>query len=1075
MKKGDIVFNHKQSEELFKNGYVTSGGGRGRALAEGTALSSGSGKFYGGASKYNTSTKLPKKSTNNVQKAVDKAAKTVTKAADNVAKTAESALDKLSNLFDWVSIKLDKAKEATDKATRKIELAVGLGNKQSANSSALTAIRSEISANQSAYNAYMNQANSTASKFGLSSDLISKIQNGSYSIVEYDEDTNKKIDEYKKWYDAAQACLDTITELEDKERELAQERLTNISDYYDAVSELYSSQQDIHSSNNDVRDAYGYSATSDAVKQEVKENIKLQEQIFNNLQKKLSDYQTEFNNLVAKGYIQKNSDAWYEATATIYDMQNEVNEANVALAEFQQELQEIQYQENQNLIDGIGRVIDTLSNVMSLKESRDEQGTEEEFRKQLDENNKQIEAYYKDRQDKLKEMAIYDVNSSAYQDLAEDISKIDSEIFGLLEDNEQLKESIREVRWTGFNDQIEEIQNLTEETEAFKDLLNEDAFFDKTGGLTDDGLAYIALVGQQINQQQQIIANYTEGLHKLDEELQNGVISTEKYEEEQQNFLEGIRDAIGNVDDYKNELIDLYKEQMQAEVDALDESISKRKEAQKQKEAYYEYDKKIRTQTKDVNAIKAQIAALEGVTNAAALAEKKRLEAQLAEEQSALDDTKREHANDMIDQGYDAMSDDINQALEDTLYEITQNADKQQQVVANMLNNIVSMYGTAYGKIQEIIKNTGWVGSGGFNQNVSDVGTSSGASNQVGNATKNPGQIKPDSSTDVETGPINSNPNIDKIEEDISTPIDTSNRKVAQLNLTPTSLNLTEGQQGVLSATVRPTDAKNKTLSWTSSNPSIATVNESGTVNAKKVGSVVITCSTTDGSSLVKTCKVTVKAKPAPPKPPTTQKPSNDPNKGDGTPKVGDKVKFVSGYYYYDSYGSRPTGSKHHGEELYITYMNPKAPYPIHLGTKKKPGYYSDLGWVKLSQIKGYRRGSNFIPTTQLAQIDENNKEELVYRYGGKNYSILTKGSGVIPATPTKNLMEFGTNPQQYLQKQFGNISAGKEFTQINVDIQSLMSIDKVTQDSVPDLKKLVPQLADAVAQEIAKEVNRLK
>lgn len=41
--------------------------------------------------------------------------------------------------------------------------------------------------------------------------------------------------------------------------------------------------------------------------------------------------------------------------------------------------------------------------------------------------------------------------------------------------------------------------------------------------------------------------------------------------------------------------------------------ISKRKEATQAKEEYYSYDKKIREQTNDVNALKAQIAALEGV------------------------------------------------------------------------------------------------------------------------------------------------------------------------------------------------------------------------------------------------------------------------------------------------------------------------------------------------------------------------------------------------------------------------------------------------------------------------------
>ena len=41
--RGAIVFNHKQTEELFKNGKVTSDGGRGKALVEGTAYADATG------------------------------------------------------------------------------------------------------------------------------------------------------------------------------------------------------------------------------------------------------------------------------------------------------------------------------------------------------------------------------------------------------------------------------------------------------------------------------------------------------------------------------------------------------------------------------------------------------------------------------------------------------------------------------------------------------------------------------------------------------------------------------------------------------------------------------------------------------------------------------------------------------------------------------------------------------------------------------------------------------------------------------------------------------------------------
>ncbi len=60
-----------------------------------------------------------------------------------------------------------------------------------------------------------------------------------------------------------------------------------------------------------------------------------------------------------------------------------------------------------------------------------------------------------------------------------------------------------------------------------------------------------------------------------------------------------------------------------------------------------------------------------------------------------------------------------------------------------------------------------------------------------------------------------------------------------------------------LTATVSPSDATNKAVTWSSSNTSVATVSDSGLVTAKAVGNATITCKTQDGGKTA-TCEVTV-------------------------------------------------------------------------------------------------------------------------------------------------------------------------------------------------------------------------
>jgi len=84
--------------------------------------------------------------------------------------------------------------------------------------------------------------------------------------------------------------------------------------------------------------------------------------------------------------------------------------------------------------------------------------------------------------------------------------------------------------------------------------------------------------------------------------------------------------------------------------------------------------------------------------------------------------------------------------------------------------------------------------------------------------------------------------------------------KVTKVSLNKTKLTLTEGQSEKLKATVEPTDATNKNVTWKSSDSKVATVDSNGNVKALKAGTVTITVTTKDGSYKA-TCKVTVTAK----------------------------------------------------------------------------------------------------------------------------------------------------------------------------------------------------------------------
>ena len=83
--------------------------------------------------------------------------------------------------------------------------------------------------------------------------------------------------------------------------------------------------------------------------------------------------------------------------------------------------------------------------------------------------------------------------------------------------------------------------------------------------------------------------------------------------------------------------------------------------------------------------------------------------------------------------------------------------------------------------------------------------------------------------------------------------------KVTSVSVSPANVKLTKkGETTTLSATVLPSNAENQSISWSSSDTSVATVSSDGTVTAVANGNATITASAADGSEKNGICNVIV-------------------------------------------------------------------------------------------------------------------------------------------------------------------------------------------------------------------------
>ena len=179
--------------------------------------------------------------------------------------------------------------------------------------------------------------------------------------------------------------------------------------------------------------------------------------------------------------------------------------------------------------------------------------------------------------------------------------------------------------------------------------------------------------------------------------------------------------------------------------------------------------------------------------------------------------------------------------------------------------------------------------------------------------------------------------------------------------------------------------------------------------------------------------------------------------KGDGKARVGDRVTFT-GKYYYDSYGKNPAGNRYSGVANGVVIDSYSATkyggsgkntgsYDVHI--KGADGKYGDLGWVKLSQLKGYRTGIKAIPEDELAWTNENGEPETIITGDGSILTPLPKGSSVLNTEAHNNIWDMATDPSDFIKRNLDIdtstlLAQNNKPSQINNTISISIPIDKV-------------------------------
>ena len=590
--KGAIIFNHKQTEGLLKNGHISS---RGKAYAEGNAhltiYPNGSSKDQWEGTGYSS-----------WDDPTWDAAEALKDAASDLSDAADSVSDDFRETFDWIEVRLEEIDEKLGLKQAQLENAVG--------AKAQNAIIDDmIDINQQLYNTLTASA---TKYYAHAQTLLGKIpaayqkaaQDGSIAITEFageaGEEAMNAIQEYRDWVqkgaDATQQAEEVITEI----RSLAKQAFDNISDQYDRKNSLPESRIAKLEAAMGLAEEQGKPGTA----------------------------------------------AYYNALKT---------NTNTLIEQKEKERAELQADLDKKVKLGPGK----------------EGG---------------IKKY-----------------SPEWYEMVNDILAVDEEILDLKTDVESYDNAIQELHWEAFDENIERLQNISEETQSLIDLLSETDLFDENGVWTDEGITTIGLYGQQMENAKLQASKYAKEIAYLKKQYDAGKISEGEYADQLAELKKGQQDAIKEYNNATDAIYDLQKARVDEikngidkEIEAYEELIKKKKEALSSEQDLYSFRKSISEKNKDIAEIERKLAALAGDQSMAAQAKRARLEADLAEAKAEREEMYYERSVENQQEAYDKSLENFTAEKEVEKEEWDKQLEDTKQMVADAFDDLAQKAGVVH-------------------------------------------------------------------------------------------------------------------------------------------------------------------------------------------------------------------------------------------------------------------------------------------------------------------------------------------------------------------------------------------
>lgn len=521
----------------------------------------------------------------------------------------------------------------------------------------------------------------------------------------------------------------------------------------------------------------------------------------------------------------------------------------------------------------------------------------------------------------------------------------------------ELQASIRDLKWEQFDQLQDSISRITSESDFMIDLMSHKDMFDDDGKMTEQGLATLGLHGVNYNTYMAQADKYKEEMLRISEELAKDPYN-QKLIDRKNELVDAQQKSILSAENEKDAMKDLIKDGIENELDSLQDLIDKYFDAIQAQKDLYDYQKKIREKTEEIASLQKQLASLQDDNSEENKAKLQELKNSLKDAQEDLEDTQ-----------YEKFISDQKELLDNLKNEYEEILNKRLDNIDGLLSDMISEINSNASQISDTLRTE--AASVGYDLS-SEMQNVWSATNDVN------GVIAAYDSnfSSTMTGVSSAIDDIYKRQQEMINAIDSMAGKLVQK---------------VQEETEDPTTGKLEEVEQKPDKNNVAEGNP--TPDPPKVS---------DKDSI----KDAVLVDPDEPK-----KKPNKTKTGNNKAEVGDKVTYASGVYHAASDGSGRTGNYYLGKKVKITRINKGSKYPYCIDASDG----TELGWVKLSQLKGYASGSKSIPSDQYGWTQELGTESLIRKRDGAIVTPFERGDMVLDADATKNLWDMMNDPSGFI------------------------------------------------------------